>query len=763
MGANKSGNQMTNNQDRSREWTSLLAISTSAFLAFETLSGLSVWLLPFNVPNQLLVFLHTLLGVVFLVPCTWYVVRHWLLYRPYLMTHIKLLGYVGMFVLAGANVSGAVLTVEALRGPKISYAWDTAHIVLTFALVAFVLPHIILVVVRDRRAKAMERLAGGPAEGTEAAAERLAAAAEHGRALGSAALASVAVVGLLWYAYPGMKILADFPGDYNYKYGKNRPFAPSLARTATGGAYASGSLAGSHSCGTSGCHEQIVEEWEASAHRYSAMDPGFQAIQLNMARQNGAESTRYCGGCHDPISLFSGAKNIYTEAAQLTGLDGYREGVSCLVCHAVREVDLKGNANYVLASPARYMFELEYDTHPTATLRVLRDFLIRAYPRPHLKALSKRLFKTPEYCAACHKQFVDQEINKIGWVQLQNQYDNWRKSRWNHPGQARRTIECRECHMPLTDSRDPAAGDTQDYNRSANDGKHRSHRFIAANQLVPPLLKLKGWEKQVELTNRWLRGAIEIPEIADKWSRGPAVSVQLFGPEQVRPREPVEIKVLVTSNKVGHDFPTGPLDIIQAWIELTVRDLSGRVVYTSGAVDAKGFIQPGSFIFKAEPVDQYGNLIDRHNLWEMVGVRHRRALFPGFSDTAEFRFLCPETAPRSAPVLPAEKSFRLPPPGAAGELEVTARLLYRKVDQYLLNFIFGADKGLTSPISEMAVARHRVTVLGRSLPRTHVAMAGRGPEPAPSAGVAAKGVCQPGCCRPPASARALVWPVLAAP
>ena len=74
------------------------------------------------------------------------------------------------------------------------------------------------------------------------------------------------------------------------------------------------------------------------------MDPAFQTIQKVMAEQNGAESTRYCGGCHDPISLFSGTKNIFTE--ELTSLAGYQEGVSCIVCHAVKETDQKGNAAF---------------------------------------------------------------------------------------------------------------------------------------------------------------------------------------------------------------------------------------------------------------------------------------------------------------------------------------------------------------------------------------------------------------------------------
>ena len=59
--------------------------------------------------------------------------------------------------------------------------------------------------------------------------------------------------------------------------------------------------------------------------------------------------------------------------------------MSCLACHSVRKVDVKGNANYVVAQPRRYMFELEYDQQPTRATGFLRDFLIRAYPRQHVK------------------------------------------------------------------------------------------------------------------------------------------------------------------------------------------------------------------------------------------------------------------------------------------------------------------------------------------------------------------------------------------
>ena len=674
---------MTSRLDRNQQWNLALARATSAFLVGMTLSGLSLWLLPFSVPNQVLVLVHTLAGAVLFLPVSYYLLSHWLAYRRHQMTHIKLAGYIGLFVLALCNFSGLVLTVQALVGRRISYAWDTVHIVTTFAILAFVAPHILALVIRDRKA-------------------HLVGMAAHGKAVALSTAAALVGVWLLVYAYPPPQLSEELPPDYSYAFGPDRPFAPSLAVTATGKAYDSRLLAGSEGCGTVGCHEQIFTEWRVSAHRYAAMDTAFQAIQRNMAEQNGPDSTRYCGGCHDPISLFSGAKNIFTDPGKLTALAGYQEGVSCLSCHAIREVDVKGNANFLMGQPVRYLFEIEHDQNPTTALRFARDFLIRAYPREHVRSLGKTLFKAPEYCASCHKQFVDQEINRVGWVQLQNQYDNWRKSRWNHAGNPKKTIECRECHMPLTASSDPASGDAADYNRSGSDGKHRSHRFLGANQMMPALLNLPGWEEQVSLIDRWLKGQIEIPEIADKWTKGAAVGIELVTRDSVRPGETLPIQVVITSNKVGHDYPTGPLDIIQSWVEIVVEDDSGRVLFSSGTVGEDGFIAPGSFIFKAEPVDSQGNLIDRHNLWEMVGVRHRRALFPGFSDTASFDVDCPDLR-RVKKAFPDE-SLEVDAPGDATRLRVRARLLYRKVDQYLLNFMYGREKNLTSPVTEMASA-----------------------------------------------------------
>ena len=265
--------------------------------------------------------------------------------------------------------------------------------------------------------------------------------------------------------------------------------------------------------------------------------------------------------------------------------------------------------------------------------------------------------------------------------------------------------------MPLVDSTDPARGDDLDYNRTSDDQKHRSHRFLGANQFIPALLNAPGGAEHVALIEQWLRGEFEIPEIADKWTAGPAVPLELLVPDEVEPGEEVIIQASMLNNKVGHDFPTGPLDIIQAWVELIVTDQNGNEIFTSGTLDEANFIEPGSFIFKAEAVDQYGNLIDRHNLWEMVGVRYRRTLYPGSTDQVEYAFSCPSTWPIVDGEQSTEEEFTIKVPDHdVTELHVSARLLYRKVDQSFLNFVLGEDSGISSPVTAISEDQKTIKV-----------------------------------------------------
>lgn len=662
---------------KAKKWVRPHLVIVVGLLLFETLTGLLILALPFSVKSQMMVLLHTVAGIVFVIPYGWYQVTHWFAYRERPLTHIKLSGYFSMVATLVATVSGLVLTWQAVFQTRISYGWDQVHIVSTVAVLLAAGGHILSPIIRDRRAGKSSSIA-----------PILQAESWFGGNTVFIAGVLGAVVALLAYSYVPPVLDNQFPEGYQFPHGRDSAFAPSLATTATGGALDPQALGQSNSCGSAGCHEDIYDEWQPSAHRYSALDPAFRTIQKRMGEQKGAVATRYCGGCHDPISLFSGTKNLYEK--ELTNATGLHEGISCVTCHSMKKVDTKGNADYVIGQPERYIGELGGGSVGKA----VSDFLIRAYPEQHVESFSRPLYKTPEYCGTCHKQFIDEDLNDVGWVQLQNQYDNWRKSRWNHPGKASETIQCRECHMPLVESNDPASGDALDYNRSPDDGKHRSHRFLATNQLIPELLELPGWREHTRLTEKWLQGEYEVPEIEEKWQSGPVIPVEVSAPERVEPGEKIDISVRFTNNKAGHNFPTGPLDMIQAWLELVVRDEAGRVIFSTGTVDDEHFVEPGAFAFKAEPVDQYGNLIDQHNLWDMVGSRHKRTIYPGFSDQTTVSVPVPDSVRTS-------------------DLRVHARLRYRKLNQPMFNAVIPDSLGMeTAPIT--TVAADRDTIILRS-------------------------------------------------
>ena len=753
--------------DAIAEWRSPLAGGAGALLLYEVLSGFAIYLLPFSEFNQFNVLLHTLAGLAMSGVFVWFCARHWRLRRGGNLSHYQLLGYLSLLALLLCALTGLLLTWQGVAAPRIDYAWSLVHLISAAGVSLFVAFHLLTLIVR-------------PVPGS-AGGETLASARRRyyvWSLAGAGVLLVLGGSGVVWYETPAMA--RAFSEDYNWRFGADRPFAPSLARLDDSGwrarllailglrispqfaaelrtglekapepfayirergeAYAlspeqqatledilklaaqekksagavdSLALAGSASCGTAGCHEQIYREWLPSAHRYSSLDDMFQRVQTLMASETSPEHTRYCAGCHDPISLFSGAKNAGNITLSTHGAD---EGSSCIVCHSIVQADVQGNGDYTVAPPRRYI----YETSQAGFAKLLSDFLIRVYPEHHLRSYSRNLYKTPEFCAACHKQYIDKQVNTdIGKVQGQNQYDSWKNSRWYHEGDASKTIACRECHMPLVSSHDPARGDGSDYNRDPGDGKHRGHRMLASNQYVPMLHALEGAAEHVALTEKWLRGEIAIPEIADKWTEGPVVRMDVLAPERVSAGQRVSIQIVLTNNKTGHDFPTGPLDMIESWVELKVADAQGNIVFHRGQPDADDRIEQPPLIFKADGFDRRGELIDRHNLWDLVGASYKRSLYPGVTDSVSVPFQCPSMARRrlsadNERIAPGQRqediAFEAPAAPDSERLTVSATLWYRKANPEFLDRVYGSDAGVRSPMTAMSTASTVIVV-----------------------------------------------------
>jgi hypothetical protein len=103
----------------------------------------------------------------------------------------------------------------------------------------------------------------------------------------------------------------------------------------------------------------------------------------------------------------------------------------------------------------------------------------------------------------------------------------------------------------------------------------------------------------------------------------------------------------------------------------------------------------------------------------MVGVRYRRMLFPGQSDRTSFGFHTPVNLVRQPGMpshQPGRETFGFRAPGRVARLDVTARLLYRKIDQFLLNYLFGESAGVTATVTVISEDTKSIEVVPRQGP-----------------------------------------------
>lgn len=677
-------------------WQSPLAAFSSASLLVLGLTGLWIWLGPFSLAAQVQVLLHTLLGILALFPVGLHAWRHWRAWRGQTLTAVMWLGYALLAFVVVSVVSGLVLTWTCLFGPRRPEVWNLVHLVSGVGALATLCVHVPLAYARRRaviaRTPALARAVGVFVR----------------RTLGGVAGAAAAVLaGTL--ALPAAPGEMDIPESYalseyvdSFDEYRGSPFAPSYARTASGRFVDPALLSGSASCGTTGCHDAIYHEWLPSAHRFSAMNPPFQAVQRDFAAERGAPEARYCAGCHDPISLFAGAKDVHNLDLSAPGM---QEGCSCVVCHSISAVDQRGNGDYVLTPPQKYVWEGE-----TGLKKVVSDFLIRAWPRQHLADYDRNILRAPEFCGACHKQFIPEALNRFGLSPGQNQYDEWRNSHW-HVSDPETSLSCRDCHMRLVPgSTDPGHGEGGDGRRTRTDGAHRHHGTIATNLLMPEVLQLEGWERHVALTREWIEGRTVIPEIEAIWKsrEGPAVALEVAGPPALRSGERLKLRAVVTNRRVGHNFTTGPLDFMQAWIHLRVEDATGRRLGEWGRVNPEtrrieDFLgvehqlgnarNQGTLVLEGMPLDADGNLLVRHELWRKAGGLGQRVIFPGYSDTQVYEL-----------DLPAD---------VRGPLTVEAELKFRRYRQQFLDAVvpqMERESGVWQPIVTKAATRLTVAV-----------------------------------------------------
>ncbi|MGB6847816.1 MAG: cytochrome c family protein, partial [Thermoanaerobaculia bacterium] len=160
-----------------------------------------------------------------------------------------------------------------------------------------------------------------------------------------------------------------------------------------------------------------------------------------------------------------------------------------------------------------------------------------------------------------------------------------------------------------------------------------------------------------------------------------AAEVEILPPATVSRPGLLEFAVKVRNVGAGHYLPTGMTEMRQMWLDVRVVDANGTEIYSSGAVDDAGEIEPNAAIFRTVLGDESGNPTWR--MWEATHILYDHRIPPkGYR---------------------VERYAAYVPPDTGLPLTVRATLRYRSVSPQLAKELL-ADEAPPIPVIDMRQA-----------------------------------------------------------
>ena len=463
------------------------------------------------------------------------------------------------------------------------------------------------------------------------------------------------VVGLSSFHYLGQiennKLSAITPYALNYG---SHPFRPSQTETVNNEFINESLMANSENC--IDCHKEIGQQWLSSAHRHAASDKAYVTNISLLVKNKGIQAARYCEGCHAPIALLSGNLTPGGIHGGVSQTPANEQGVNCLSCHGIKRlIHTKGVASYEFGLPMPYLFE--YQSNVIA--KFFNHLSIKLQPSQHRRDVMTTEMSTSAYCSSCHSQFMDMDMNQWGWVQLQDEYQDWLNSPYS--GRSDQNFShserknCQDCHMPFETGRDPS---------SNRDRKIRSHRFLGGNTVLP---LINNDPDHLHLTQRFLqknklRITIDKPHRTDATQTTRPIDETLRNlavqPYYYYKGETVQMNLTVSNIGIGHSFPGGTIDINEAWVAIQITDAQGELIYSKGFIEDSDALPEDVYAYRSIPIDRQGQRVWKHDLFNMIGDLSKNVIPAGKSDVVKYEFKVPHWA--------------------KSPLNITAQLNYRK-------------------------------------------------------------------------------------
>jgi hypothetical protein len=388
----------------------------------------------------------------------------------------------------------------------------------------------------------------------------------------------------------------------------------------------------SQSCAENpGCHQQEMEDFLISNHNLSVRTPYFQKNLRMLKEEIGEENLLICAGCHYPYMMLSG--NLDYEYYKTNN------GFSCVYCHqigSVRKHASDKRITYLTVEPHVAHLKMFYNADGNPRISKWNELLVKLNPTGHGRVFTRPLYFKDEYCQVCHELQI--KTPKFAGLQRNT---------------------CIRCHM-------------QPRRLLGFEGAKMNHYFPGTNTAVPHTL---GLHEVVDMVQAWVRGDIDssAPDAkfwtlrkssGERSERAVWLFMNIEPQSAPRPGERFSFNVITTNTGIDHQFPSAPLDLVEAWLHVRVLDATGSTVYELGALDENFRLAPdypeqhrlGGYM-----LDSQNHLLIQNRVWDIQKKIILRNIMPYESVKDRIEFTLPENA--------------------RGPLRVTASWMYRKLNQ----------------------------------------------------------------------------------
>jgi len=327
------------------------------------------------------------------------------------------------------------------------------------------------------------------------------------------------------------------------------------------------------------CHPHHYAEWRASVHAFASEDPVFRALnELGQTETNGALGD-FCVRCHAPVAL---ALDQTTDGLNLSEVDHKYQGITCAFCHQISAVNGTHNNPLTWANDG-----------------IMRGGLSTPEPNSvhrskYTQLLDGSQLESSQMCGACH------DIVTPTKVHLEQTYLEWLQSLFSSPDSTRRN-SCADCHMPTRRLPNPSTAQTtyHDHLMPAVD--------LVSNNVHAEALQSLSQRSLIEE----VKAELELTLLSELCGE---IGVDGGG----------DFEVYLENVSAGHRFPSGAALDRRLWAELTVTDIDGHILYTSGAITAEQPVvkaaldDPQLWVLRDQAFNAAGE--ETHRFWDIASV-----------------------------------------------------------------------------------------------------------------------------------------------